>query len=130
MSRQQRHSNRKIVRSEGAFLHHGVDDHSPLVYSEIFGDGFKELAGAFRERARELFAEHCIAAMRVITDNGSCYRSHALQDALGIGVKHKLTCPPPPQANGKAEKSGRTRPQNGLPLAPTGQSPNMPRLPA
>lgn len=108
MSRQQGQSNRKTARPGYAFLHHAVDDHTRLVYSEILENERKETAAAFWARAREFFAEHGITVLRVITDNGSCYRSHVFRDALGAGVKHKFIRPYRPQTNGKVERFNRT----------------------
>jgi hypothetical protein len=72
MSRQQGQSNRKTTRPGYAFLHHAVDDHSRLVYSEILADEKKETAAAFWIRARAFFNDHGITVLRVLTDNGSC----------------------------------------------------------
>ena len=108
MSRQQGQANRKTTRPGYAFLHHAVDDHSRLAYSEILGDERKETAAAFWVRARGFFTEHGITVLRVITDNGSCYRSNEFNDALGVGVKHKFTRPYRPQTNGKVERFNRT----------------------
>lgn len=43
-----------------------------------------------------------------MTDNGSCYRSRALAQALGENVAHKRTRPYRPQANDKVERFNRT----------------------
>ncbi|MFC9837435.1 IS481 family transposase [Rhodococcus sp. NPDC127530] len=91
-----------------SYLHHAVDDHSRLAYSEILGDEKKETAAAFWERAREFFAAHHITVTRVLTDNGSCYRSRVFADALGPAVTHKRTRPYRPQTNGKVERFNRT----------------------
>lgn len=83
------------------FLHHAVDDHSRLVYSEQLLDERKETAAAFWLRANAFFTDAGIAVQAVMTDNGSCYRSHAFAAALGQGVKHRRTRPYRPQTNGK-----------------------------
>jgi len=108
MNRQKGQSNRKTTRPGYAFLHHAVDDHSRLAYSEILGDEKKETASAFWVRARGFFTAHGITVLRVITDNGSCYRSNEFNSALGLGVKHKFTRPYRPQTNGKVERFNRT----------------------
>ena len=90
------------------FLHHAVDDHSRLAYSEQLLDERKETAAAFWERARAFFAAAGIAVRTVMTDNGSCYRSHNFAKALGPGVKHRRTRPYRPQTNGKVERFNRT----------------------
>jgi transposase InsO family protein len=43
----------------------------------------------------------------VLTENGSCYRSHAFCDALGE-IEHRRTRPYRPQTNGKVERFHRT----------------------
>lgn len=108
MSRQQGQSNRKKTRPGYAFLHHAVDDNSRLAYSEILEDETKETAAAFWARANAFFAGHGITVLRVLTDNGSCYRSHAFRDALGPAISHKFTRPYRPQTNGKVERFNRT----------------------
>jgi transposase InsO family protein len=46
---------------------------------------------------------------RVLTDNGSCYRSWAFAAALaGSKTRHKRTRPYRPQTNGKVERYHRT----------------------
>jgi len=90
------------------YLHHAVDDHSRLAYSEILADERKETAAGFWERARAFFAAANIKVAAVMTDNGSCYRSRTFATALGPGVKHRFTRPYRPQTNGKVERFNRT----------------------
>ncbi|MGZ8815057.1 MAG: IS481 family transposase [Mycobacterium sp.] len=91
-----------------AYLHHAVDDHSRLAYSENLDDERKETASAFWGRARVFFADHGITVRRVLTDNGSCYRSKLFTKALGPDIAHKKTRPYRPQTNGKVERFNRT----------------------
>jgi len=91
-----------------AFLHHAVDDHSRVAYSEILGDERKETAAGFWEHANAYFAGIGVTVTAVMTDNGSCYRSHAFAAALGDGVKHRRTRAYRPQTNGKVERFNRT----------------------
>ncbi|MDQ0768134.1 transposase [Pseudarthrobacter defluvii] len=91
-----------------AFLHNAVDDHSRLAYTEILADEKKDTAARFWERANAFFESHGITVKRVLTDNGSCYRSYAFKDALGPAIKHKRTRPYRPQTNGKVERYNRT----------------------
>lgn len=91
-----------------AYLHHAVDDHTRLAYSEILGDERKETASGFWARASTFFNAHGIIVKRVLTDNGSCYRSKAFATALGSDIKHKRTRPYRPQTNGKVERFNRT----------------------
>ncbi|WP_439591368.1 integrase core domain-containing protein, partial [Microbacterium sp.] len=90
------------------FLHHAVDDCTRLAYSERLPDERKETAAAFWIRARSFFTEHGITVTAVMTDNGSCYRSHVFAAALGDDVRHRRTRPFRPQTNGKVERFNRT----------------------
>jgi transposase InsO family protein len=90
-----------------SFLHSAIDDHSRLVYSEILTDEKKETAAGFWARANAFYASHGITVLRVMTDNGSCYRSRLFNDALGDAA-HKYTRPYRPQTNGKIERFHRT----------------------
>ena len=98
----------KAQRPGYAYLHHAVDDHSRLVYSEIHRDERKETACGFWRRAVRFFAAHGITVRRVMTDNGSCYRSKLWATTLGKPIKHLRTRPYRPQTNGKVERFNRT----------------------
>jgi transposase InsO family protein len=89
------------------FLHTALDGHSRLAYSELLSDERKETAAAFWRRANAWFSECGIIVGKVLTDNGSCYRSHAFKDALA-GIEHRRTRPYRPQTNGKVERFHRT----------------------
>jgi transposase InsO family protein len=100
------HNNHRQGRGY-SFLHHAVDDHSRLAYSEILTDEKKETAAAFWIRANAFFAAAGITVTAVMTDNGSCYRSRTFAAALG-DIKHVWTRPYRPQTNGKVERFNRT----------------------
>jgi transposase InsO family protein len=89
------------------FVHTALDGHTRLVYSEMLADERKETAAAFWIRANAWFAEHQITVRKVLTDNGSCYRSKLFADALGT-IEHRRTRPYRPQTNGKVERFHRT----------------------
>jgi transposase InsO family protein len=91
-----------------AFLHHAVDDHTRLAYSEILHDERKETAAGFWLRANAFFTDAGITVTAVMTDNGSCYRSRMFAAALGTTIKHRRTRPYRPQTNGKVERFNRT----------------------
>jgi transposase InsO family protein len=92
-----------------AFLHHAVDDHSRLAYSEVHADERKETAVGFWRRASAWFARHGITVRAVLTDNGACYRSKLWAKTLtGQHIKHRRTRPYRPQTNGKVERFNRT----------------------
>ena len=91
-----------------AFIHTAIDDYSRLAYSEILTDERQETAAGFWQRASTHFHGYGITVRRVLTDNGSCYRSRLFNEALGPGIKHKYTRPYRPQTNGKVERFNRT----------------------
>lgn len=90
------------------YIHNAVDDRTRLAYSELLADERKETAAGFWMRANAFFNAAGITVQRVLTDNGSCYRSHAFAAALGEAISHKRTRPYRPQTNGKVERFNRT----------------------
>lgn len=92
------------------YLHTALDDHSRLAYTEALDDEKATTAAAFWRRAVAFLAEHGIAHIeRVLTDNGSCYRSQAWADAVkATGTRHKRTRPYTPRTNGKVERFNGT----------------------
>jgi len=91
------------------FIHAAVDDRSRLAYAEILGDERKETASAFMRRAIGFFSDHGITVERVLTDNGSCYRSGTFARTLAdAGIGHRRTRPYRPQTNGKVERFNLT----------------------
>jgi transposase InsO family protein len=89
------------------FLHTAIDGHSRLAYSELLADERKDTAAEFWLRANAWFSQCGITVRKVLTDNGSCYRSGTFADALGE-IEHRRTRPYRPQTNGKVERFHRT----------------------
>jgi len=86
-------------------LHVCIDDASRLAYTELLPDEKKESAIAFLDRALDWFARLGVGVERVMTDNGSAYRSHAFRGRLAqLGIRHIRTRPYTPKTNGKAER--------------------------
>ena len=120
VGRQQGNWNRQNSRNRGrnaygqprlghAFVHSVIDDHSRVVYSEVHDDETALTATGVLARAVDWFAARGITIERVLSDNGSAYKSHLWQqvcDQLGITVKK--TRPRRPQTNGKIERFHRT----------------------
>ena len=101
-------ASRRGQRPGYMFLHTAIDDRSRLAYTEELNDEKSATAAGFWLHAVEFFAAHGIEKVyRVLTDNGSCYRGKAFNDALGSTV-HKFTRPYRPQTNGKVERFNRT----------------------
>lgn len=98
------------ARAGYVYLHSAVDDHSRLAYTEELPDEKGATAAGFWARAVKFFRRHGIRRIRrVLTDNGSCYRSWAFATALAASrTRHKRTRPYRPQTNGKVERYHRT----------------------
>jgi transposase InsO family protein len=95
-------------RGEGLgweYVHVGIDDASRVAFSQILPDEKKESAVAFLKAAVAYYQSLGITVARVMTDNGSCYRSFDFCDARrGLGLRHLRTRPYTPKTNGKAER--------------------------
>jgi transposase InsO family protein len=91
------------------FVHVAIDDATRLAYAEVLPDERAATAVGFLRRARAFYASYGITVERVITDNGSPYRSaiHAVA-CRSLGIRHLRTRPRRPQTNGKAERFIRT----------------------
>jgi transposase InsO family protein len=87
------------------FVHVCIDDASRIAFSKIMKDEKKASAVAFLKAAVAYYASLGVTIERVMTDNGSCYRSRAFARACKrLGLKHIRTKPYTPQTNGKAER--------------------------
>jgi len=96
---------RKCSRGAGwEFVHVCVDDHSRLAYVEILPDEKSVSAIGFMERAVAWFAEFGVRTVRVLTDNGTCYKRRFDEACAELGVRHLRTKPYRPRTNGKAER--------------------------
>jgi transposase InsO family protein len=98
---------RRVVGWE--FIHIAIDDATRLAYAEVLSDEKAATAVGFLRRATAFYARHGITIERVLTDNGSPYRStiHAIA-CRALGIRHLRTRPRRPQTNGKAERFIRT----------------------
>jgi transposase InsO family protein len=91
------------------FVHIAIDDATRLAYAEVLPDEQASTAIGFLRRALAFYASYGITVERVLTDNGSPYRStvHAIA-CRALGIRHLRTRPRRPQTNGKAERFIRT----------------------
>jgi len=96
----------QVRRTPGwEFVHVCVDDATRLAFVEVLPDERGETAAGFLRRAVEWFASMGVAVERVMSDNGSCYRSHVHASACReLGIRHLRTQPYRPRTNGKAER--------------------------
>lgn len=86
-------------------LHVCSDDHSRVAYMEMLPDEKKETTAAFLQRALLQFQAQGVTVRKLLTDNGSPYRSKVFKDMReAFGLKHSRTRPYRPRTNGKAER--------------------------
>jgi transposase InsO family protein len=87
------------------FVHVCVDDATRLAYVEVLADEKGATAAGFLRRAVAWFKGMGITVERVLSDNGSCYRSVVHAKACAeLGMRHLFTRPYRPRTNGKAER--------------------------
>jgi transposase InsO family protein len=92
-----------------AFVHTVIDDNSRIAYAEIHDDETAATAVGVLLRAVSWFAARGVTVERVLSDNGSAYKSHLWRDTCAeLGIKVKKTRPYRPQTNGKIERFHRT----------------------
>ncbi len=91
-----------------AFVHTVIDDHTRLAYAEIHDDEKAATAIGVLRNAVAWFAARGVTIERVLSDNGSAYKSHAWRDAYAeLGIRPNKTRPYRPQTNGKVERFHR-----------------------
>jgi transposase InsO family protein len=91
------------------YVHIAIDDCTRLAYAEVLPDEKATTVVGFLRRAVAFYSRHGITVERLLTDNGSGYRSaiHAIA-CRALGIRHLRTRPYRPQTNGKAERFIRT----------------------
>jgi transposase InsO family protein len=91
------------------FVHTVIDDYSRVAYAECHDDETAATAVGVLRRAVAWFAERNITIERVLSDNGSAYKSFLWHDTCtALGITVKKTRPYRPQTNGKIERLHRT----------------------
>ncbi len=99
---------RKGCRNEHAgweFVHVAIDDHSRVGFGKVMANEKARSAIAFLKASVAYYASLGIKVERVMTDNGSCYKSHAFRRACKrLGLRHIRTKPYTPKTNWKAER--------------------------
>src|SRR5499427_1597757 len=100
-------SNRRGVGWE--YVHVCIDDHSRIAFAQVMPNEKKRCAIAFLKAAIAYYERLGIKLERVMTDNGSCYKSFAFRRACRrLGLRHIRTKPYTPKTNGKAERFVQT----------------------
>ena len=97
---------RDAIRGAGwEFAHVAVDDCSRFAYVELLPDEKRYTATRFMLRAVRAFRQRGVTVRRILTDNGSAYRSRAFRKACRwLAITAKRTRAYTPRTNGKAER--------------------------
>jgi transposase len=97
-----------------AFVHTVLDDHSRVAYAEIHDDETAATAISVLGNAVAWFDARGITVRRVLSDNGSAYRSHAWRDSCHeMGITPKRTRPTGPRPTEKSSASTAPSPTDG-----------------
>ena len=87
------------------FLFVAVDDHARIGFTQMKPDERHGSAVAFLRASVKYFAGLGVTLQRVLSDNGSAFRSKRFAAACRrLGLNHSFTRPYRPQTNGKAER--------------------------
>jgi transposase InsO family protein len=98
-----------VDRAGWEFLFVAIDDHARVGFTDLYPDERKASAVQFLSNTLAYFGSLGVHVRRVLTDNGSAFRSKAFAKACQrLGLKHSFTRAYRPQTNGKAERMVRT----------------------
>jgi len=82
-----------------------IDDHARIAYTEMLVDEKAPAAVQFLRNAVAYYRSLGVQVQRLLTDNGSAFRSRDFAQACRqLGIAHQFTRPYRPQTNGKAER--------------------------
>ena len=85
--------------------HVAIDDHSRVGQVQMWPDETSASAWRALIATVRYFRSLGVRIERILTDNGSCYRSYQFARCCRrLGIKHRRTKPYSPQTNGKAER--------------------------
>ena len=92
-------------RAGWEFLFVAIDDHSRVSFTDLYPDERKPSAIEFLQNTVAYYQALGIRVQRLLTDNGSAFRSKAFRQACAeLDLKHSFTRAYRPQTNGKAER--------------------------
>jgi transposase InsO family protein len=87
------------------YLFVAIDDHARIGFTDLYPDERYPSAIQFLQNTVAYFASLGVCIKRLLTDNGSAFRSKAFAQACrDLGLKHRFTRAYRPQTNGKAER--------------------------
>jgi transposase InsO family protein len=103
---------RRLDRSPGAGyekVHVAINDATRLAYAEVLPDEKQATTVGFLIRAVAWFGRQGIECRRVLSDNGSAYRSKPWRKTcVALGMSAKRSRPYTRRTNGKAERFMKT----------------------
>jgi transposase InsO family protein len=103
---------RDLNRNRGIgwdMVHLAIDDHSRVSFALIKTDECGHSCAQFLRQAVAYYASLGVKIDRIMTDNGTGYRSKAFKAACAeLAVRHIRTRPYTPRTNGKAERFVQT----------------------
>src|SRR4029077_16104404 len=91
------------------YVHVCIDDASRVAFVQAMANQRKESAAAFLEPAIAYYAKLGIRIERVMTDNGSCYRSKTFRAACKrLGLRQIFTKPYTPKTYARTQRLSHT----------------------
>jgi transposase InsO family protein len=98
-------SSRNPIGAGWEYLFVAIDDHARIGFTQMKPNERRSCAIAFLHASIRYFAQLGVTVRRVLTDNGSAFRSKRFAAACRrLKLKHKFTRAYRPQTNGKAER--------------------------
>jgi transposase InsO family protein len=93
------------IKAGWEYLFVAIDDHARIGFTDMYPDEAKASATQFLENTVAYFRSLGVQPKRILTDNGSSFRSEAFAKVCyQLRLKHSFTRPYRPQTNGKAER--------------------------
>ena len=98
-------SSHNPIKAGWEYLFVAIDDHARIGFTDMYPDEKKASAAQFLHNTVAYFRSLDVRPKRILTDNGSCFRSKPFAQACrDLRLKHSFTRPYRPQTNGKAER--------------------------
>ena len=98
-------SPRSPIGAGWEYLFVAIDDNARIAFTDMYPNEAKAAAVQFLHNTVAYFKSLGVRPKRILTDNGSAFRSKEFAKAcVCLELKHKFTRPYRPQTNGKAER--------------------------
>lgn len=93
------------IKAGWEYLFVAIDDHARIGFTDMYPDETKASAAQFLQNTVAYFRSLGVRPRRILTDNGSSFRSKAFaKTCRDLKLSHSFTRPYRPQTNGKAER--------------------------